>query len=101
MRFHMSEQTKIEAQLGGLIGTMIGMTGAAVVIIFFTQMELTFKIFSAIGFSGSLAMMFIQLIGLIQFRKQFIEAKKAMELAGLNIEGKLGEESKKSPNYIQ
>jgi len=75
----LSEQTKIEAQIGGLIGTMIGMVGVGIVIIGFTNMSITFKIFSIIGFSGSLFMMLIQLIGLFQFRKQFLDAKKIME----------------------
>ena len=86
---NMSDLTKVESQMGGTIGMLIGVFGAGVMIVFFTEMNPVFKCFSALGIVSSLLMMSTSLIGLIQMRKQIIAGQEHMK--------KLMEEMKSMP----
>ena len=75
----LSPQTQIEAQIGFLIGIMVGALSAWTMIMFFTPWEWYFKLFATIGevgIIGSLGMALAQTIGQ---RRQYLDAKKQMD----------------------
>lgn len=75
----LSEKTKIEAQIGFVIGILIGALSGGVLILFFTPWEWYFKLFSFIGSVGIVGSLFLNLMSLFKLRKSYIEAQKEME----------------------
>jgi MFS family permease len=75
----LTEQTKIEAQIGFLIGILIGAISGGVLILFFTPWEWYFKLFSAIGSLGIIGSLSLSLYETIKIRRNFIETQKEME----------------------
>jgi uncharacterized protein YacL len=78
-KYKLSEQTQIEAQIGFYIGIIIGMLASWVMIMFFTEWEWYFKLFSCIGYIGILGMLGLGLAQAIKTRRHFLLAKVEME----------------------
>lgn len=76
---NLSEQTKIEAQIGFTIGILIGAFAAGIFILFFTEWQWYFKFFSAIGSLGILGSLGLTLNELIKARRNYIDALKEMK----------------------
>ena len=75
----MSPQTQFEAQIGFLIGILIGAISAWVMVIFFTPWQWYFKLFATIGSFGIVGSLTLALFQTIGQRRQYIEAKKIMD----------------------
>ena len=88
----LSEQTKIEAQIGFTIGILVGAVSAWVLILFFTDWEWYFKVFSSIGSAGIVGSLSLGLHEIIRQRRMYLEAKAEMEK--INSESKLILENK-------
>jgi MFS family permease len=84
----LSEQTKIEAQIGFTIGILIGATAAGVLILFFTEWQWYFKLFSSIGSLGIIGSLSLALNELLKARRNYIATLKEM--------AKMKEESNKT-----
>ena len=74
----LSELRKVEAQIGFMIGILIGATAAGVLVIGFTPWQWYFKVFSAIGSIGIIGTLVMSLRELFKYRREFIEAQKMM-----------------------
>jgi uncharacterized membrane protein YeaQ/YmgE (transglycosylase-associated protein family) len=91
----LSELTKIEAQQGFIIGMLVGVIASWVFIVFYTQWQLYFKVFSSIGEIGICGSLIFSLIELSKARKNYIAVQKEML--------KMKEQSQKiigTPSYI-
>lgn len=75
----LSEQTKIEAQIGGMIGLIIGLIGAATVIVLFAAVDFWLKFWTIIGMGSAVFMQAMGLSALLKMRKAHIEGLKMME----------------------
>lgn len=82
----LSEQTQIEAQIGFTIGILVGAVAGGVLLIFFTNWEWYFKLFSGIGSLGIIGSLLLSLKQQLQVRKNYLETQKEMK--------KINEESK-------
>jgi len=82
----LSQQTQIEAQIGFLIGILLGALSSWVLIMFFTQWEWYFKVFATIGEIGILGSLSLALYQTIEQRKHYLESKKIMESINEEIE---------------
>lgn len=81
----LSEQTKIEAQIGFTSGILLGAIAAAILILFFTTFEWYFKIFSAIGSIGIIGSLVLSLNEQIKIRRNFLDAMEEMKKMGGQI----------------
>jgi len=75
----LSQQTQIESQIGFLIGILIGAFSSWVLIMFFTPWEWYFKLGATIGEIGIIGSLSLALTQTIGQRRQYLDAKKAME----------------------
>ena len=75
----LSEQTKIEAQIGFTVGILIGACGAAVLILFFTPWQWYFKLISGIGSAGIIGSLILSLNELIKARRNYLAAMEQMK----------------------
>lgn len=75
----LSELTKIEAQMGFTIGILAGVIASWIFILFFTDWQWYFKVFSSIGELGIIGTLALQLNELIKVRKNYITVKKEMD----------------------
>lgn len=86
MAFQLSEQTRIEAQIGFTIGILIGAVAAGILVLIFTQWQWYFKLFSAIGSIGIIGSLVLTLSELFKVRKNYLETqaelKKISEMKG-------------------
>lgn len=78
----LSEQTQIEAQIGFLIGILLGALSSWVLIMFFTPWEWYFKLFATIGEIGIVGSLSLALYQTIRQRRTYIDAKKQFEEMG-------------------
>ena len=74
-----SEQTKIEAQAGYLIGMLIGTLGGWVFTMFFASWAWYFKLTTTIGEIGIVGMLGYSLSETIKARKNFLQVQKEMK----------------------
>lgn len=74
-----SEQTQLEAQVGFLIGTMIGILASWIFVIFFTNFQWYFKVATSIGEIGIFGMMILSLRQAIITRKNYLETQEEMK----------------------
>jgi len=92
---NMSELRKLEASIGFTAGILIGAISAGVLILFFTDWEWYFKIFSGIGSIGIMGSLYLALSELIKARRNLIETTAEMEKVNMEsnkiIEEKLYE----------
>jgi hypothetical protein len=79
MAFTLSEQTKIESNIGFVIGILVGAFAAWMFILFFTPWQWYFKVFSSIGSIGILGSLSLSLMELIKVRRNYLDAKAEME----------------------
>jgi len=82
MRFptvNMSELRKLEASIGFTSGILIGATSAGCLILFFTDWQWYFKLFSAIGSLSIMGSLYMALSELIKARRNLLIAMKEME----------------------
>ena len=79
MAFQMSEQTRIESQIGFTIGILIGAIAGGVLILFFTPWEWYFKVFSAIGSAGIIGSLTLSLMELFKIRKNYLMTQAEMK----------------------
>lgn len=79
MTYQMSEQTKIEAQIGFTSGILVGALAAGVYLLFFTTWEWYFKLFSLIGSIGIIGSLVLSLWELIKVRRNYLETMTEME----------------------
>jgi len=75
----LSEQTKIESQIGFTIGILIGATSAGVLILFFTDWQWYFKLFSAIGSIGIIGNLMLALKELLKMRRNYLDTVEEMK----------------------
>ena len=75
----LSEQTKMEASIGFLIGILIGATAAGISVIFFTPWQWYLKLFSGIGTAGIIGSLLLSLNELIKARRNLIDAMNEMK----------------------
>ena len=75
----LSEQTRIEAQIGFTIGILVGATAAGILLLFLTNWQWYFKLFSAIGTIGIIGNLALALSQLIKIRRNYLETMKEME----------------------
>ena len=75
----LSVQTTIEAQIGFLIGIILGAMSSYVFIMFFVDWAWYFKFFTTVGYIGIFGSLVLSLIQTIGTRRQYLEAKKTME----------------------
>ena len=78
----LSQQTQIEAQIGFLIGIIIGALSSWILIMFFTPWEWYFKLGATIGEIGIIGSLSMALSQTIAQRRQYLDAKKTMESLG-------------------
>ena len=86
----MSELRKLEASIGFTSGILIGATSAGVLILFFTDWQWYFKLFSGIGSLGIMGSLYMALSELIKNRRTLLEAMEEME----KIQSELPKETK-------
>ena len=77
--YELSEQTKIESQIGFTIGILIGATSAGVLILFFTDWQWYFKLFSAIGSLGIIGNLSLALKELLRMRRNYLDTLEEMK----------------------
>jgi len=82
----MSELRKLETSIGFTSGILIGALSAGVLILFFTDWQWYFKIFSGIGSFGIIGSLYLALSELIKGRRNLISAMEEMEKMG-GVEG--------------
>lgn len=75
----LSPLTQAEASIGFTIGIIVGVLASWTMILFFTNWEWYFKVFSSIGEISIIGILVMQLINLFKSRKSVIEAQKMME----------------------
>lgn len=75
----LSPLTQAEASIGFTIGIIVGVLASWTMILFFTNWEWYFKVFSSIGEISILGVLIMQLANLFQSRRGVIEAQKMME----------------------
>jgi len=75
----LSEQTKIEAQIAFLIGIIIGAMSGWMIILFFSNWQWYFKLFSSIGSLGIIGSISLSLLDQLNRRKALLEALKEMQ----------------------
>lgn len=90
---HLSEQTQLEAAIGFLIGTLIGVLGSWAFIMFFTDWGWYFKLTSSIGELGIIGTLVLSLKQSILARKNYIEVQKEMAKMNAESNNKLGEQN--------
>ena len=92
----MNELRKLEANIGFVIGILIGAFGAWILILFFTPWQWYFKLISSIGSLGIIGSLGLSLNELIKARRNYIETmdemKKINEASNKIIEQKQEEE---------
>jgi len=76
---NMSELTKMEAGIGFTSGILVGAFSSFVLIMFFTDWQWYFKVFSAIGSIGIIGSIYMALSEQIKMRRTYLEAVKEME----------------------
>jgi len=74
-----SELTKIEANIGFLIGVTTSVVASWVFVVFFTTMQWYFKAFSSLGQFSIMGMLIFQLVETFKIRKNYLEVLKEME----------------------
>ena len=79
VKFKMSEQTMIEAQIGFLVGITIGAFASWVFIMFFVPWEWYWKLFSTIGEVGIIGSLVLSLYSSIKTRRNYITAMEDMK----------------------
>ena len=79
-----SELTRINSQIAFTTGILIGAIAGGVLILFFTQWQWYFKLFSAIGSLGIIGTLSMGINDLFKHRKSYIEAEA--EMAKINAE---------------
>ena len=77
--YELSEQTKIESQIGFTIEILIGATSAGVLILFFTDWQWYFKLFSAIGSLGIIGNLSLALKELLRMRRNYLDTLEEMK----------------------
>jgi hypothetical protein len=75
----MTEIRKIEAQIGFVSGILIGALSAGVLVLFFTDWEWYFKLFSAIGSLGIMGSLYMSLSELIKGRRNLLATAAEMK----------------------
>jgi len=89
---NMSELRKLEASIGFTSGILIGATSAGCLILFFTDWQWYFKLFSAIGSLSIMGSLYMALSELIKARRNLLSAMEEMEKANAELpEEKLNE----------
>lgn len=78
----LSELTKIESGIGFTLGILIGALASWAFILFFTDFQWYFKVFSSIGEVGIVGSLVLSLNEQLKARKGFIEAQKEMAKMG-------------------
>lgn len=78
----LSEQTKIEAQIGFTAGILIGAFGGWIAVLFFAQIQWYYKLFTSIGSIGILGSLIFALIEQIKMRRNFLLAMAEMNKLG-------------------
>lgn len=69
---NMSELRKIEASIGFISGILIGAISAGVLILFFTEWQWYFKVFSCIGSLGIIGSLYMALSEQIKMRRNLL-----------------------------
>ena len=87
----LSEQTKIEAQIGFTSGILVGAISASILVLFFTPWEWYFKLFSAVGSIGIIGSLVLSLTEQIKTRRNYLDMKLEMERVKKESESKLAE----------
>ena len=86
----MSELRKIEASIGFISGILIGALSAGVLILFFTEWQWYFKVFSCIGSLGIIGSLYMALSEQIKMRRNLLatmaEMKKVSAESNIVIE---------------
>jgi len=75
----LSEQTKIESQIAFLIGIIIGAMSGWMIILFFSNWQWYFKLFSSIGSLGIIGSISLSLLDQFNRRKALLEALREMK----------------------
>jgi MFS family permease len=92
---NLSELRKIEASIGFISGILIGAISAGVLILFFTEWQWYFKVFSCIGSIGIIGSLYMALSDQIKMRRNLIlavgEMKKVSAESNKIIEEKMNE----------
>lgn len=76
---NLSEQTQIEAQIGFLSGILVGALSSWVFIVFFTDWQWYFKVFSSIGEIGIIGSLLLSLRATVQQRRTYLEVQAEMK----------------------
>jgi len=76
---HISEQTMIESQIGFLCGILLGALASGVFILFFTEWQWYFKLFSCIGSVGILGFLSTNIYQLVKLRRNYIDTQAEMK----------------------
>jgi len=75
----LSEQTKLEAQIGFTLGILIGATAGGLSLLLFTTWEWYLKLFSLIGTIGIIGSLVFALLEQLRARRNYLEILKEME----------------------
>ena len=111
----LSEQTKLEAQIGFLVGILVGAIAGGVLILFFTPWQWYFKLFSAIGSLGIIGSLLLSLNETLKARRNYLETIEEMkkinmeanntiedaDKSAVDIKKEIIKEMKKKRNDIQ
>ena len=89
----LSERTKIEASIGFTIGILIGATAAWVVIVFTTNWQWYFKLFSTLGSLGIIGSLVLSLMELFKARRNYLDA--VAEMKRINANNKMDDEEER------
>lgn len=76
---NLSEQTRIEAQIGFTIGIMVGAAGAWIAVLFLSPMAWYYKLFTSLGSVGILGTLYFSLQQQFQIRKIYLDTLKEMK----------------------
>jgi len=76
---HISEQTRIEAQIGFTIGILIGVFASWVSILFFVEWAWYFKLFTSIGEIGIVGSLLMALNEQFKVRRNHLEVLNEMK----------------------
>jgi len=82
-----SEQTQIEANIGFLIGILLGAISSWVFIVFTTDWEWYFKVLATIGSLGIIGSLSMALYNSFNARTNYLEAKKDLDKLNNNPGG--------------